>query len=98
MGELAWQAGSGGPVHQGRVGHRDACHGGRNVVVVFPFFPGKGAPETVDTMPSLFRFLLVLCLMGGAAYGAIYALAHWYDPRPREITVSVPPDKFTKQH
>ena len=49
-------------------------------------------------MPSLFRFLLVLCLLGGLVYGSMYALANWYNPKPREITVSVPPDKFTKQH
>ncbi len=54
--------------------------------------------ETVDTMPSLFRFLLVLGMLAGVAYGAMYALANWYDPKPREITVSVPPDKFIKQH
>jgi hypothetical protein len=49
-------------------------------------------------MPSLLRFLLVLCLLAGAVYGGMYALAHWYDPKPREITVSIPPEKFTKQH
>ena len=49
-------------------------------------------------MPSLFRFLLVLCLLAGFGYSALYALAHWYDPKPREITVSVPPDRFAKQH
>jgi hypothetical protein len=25
-------------------------------------------------------------------------LAYWYDPKPREITVSVPADRFAKQH
>jgi hypothetical protein len=55
--------------------------------------------ETVDPrMPSLILFLLVLCMLAGVAYGAIYALAYLYDPRPREITVSIPPDKFMKQH
>ena len=49
-------------------------------------------------MPSLLRFLLALCVLAGASYGAMYALAHWYDPKPREITVSIPPDRFTKQH
>jgi hypothetical protein len=49
-------------------------------------------------MPSLFRFLLVLCVLAGTAYAAMYALATWYIPKPREITVSVPPDKFIKQH
>ena len=42
--------------------------------------------------------VLVLCLLAGLGYGAIYALAHWYDPKPREITVSIPPDKFSRQH
>jgi hypothetical protein len=76
----------------------DACHGGQNVVVVFPFFQRNGCVEPVDTMPSLFRILLVLCMLAGAAYGAMYALANLYNPKPREITVSVPPDKFSKQH
>lgn len=48
-------------------------------------------------MPSLLRFLLVLCVLAGLGYGALYALAYLYDPQPREITVSVPPDKFSKQ-
>lgn len=49
-------------------------------------------------MPTLFRFVLVLCLLAGLGYAAIYALANWYDPKPREITVSIPPDRFSKQH
>jgi hypothetical protein len=49
-------------------------------------------------MPTLFRFLLTLCLLAGIGYAAMYALAHWYNPKPREITVSVPPDRFAKQH
>ena len=49
-------------------------------------------------MPSLLRFLVVLAMLAGLAYGGMFALAHWYDPKPREITVAVPPDKFTKQH
>jgi hypothetical protein len=83
---------------RGQAAQGGACHGGRNVVVVFPFLQGNVAPESVDTMPSLLRFLLVLGLLAGAGYGAIYALAYWYDPKPREITISVPPDRFTKQH
>jgi hypothetical protein len=37
-------------------------------------------------------------MLAGLTYGAMYALAYWYDPKPREITVSVPPDRFAKQH
>jgi hypothetical protein len=47
-------------------------------------------------VPSLFRFLLILGLLGGLAYGAIYSLATWVEPKPREITVTVPPSKFLK--
>jgi hypothetical protein len=48
-------------------------------------------------MPSLFRFLTVVGLLGGLIYGGIFALATLFDPKPREITVSVPPDKFAKE-
>jgi hypothetical protein len=48
-------------------------------------------------MPSLFRFLLVVGVLGGLIYGGMFMLAHWFDPKPREITVSIPPDKFAKQ-
>ncbi len=48
-------------------------------------------------MPSLFRFLAVVAILGGVVYGAIYVLATWVDPKPREITVSIPPDRFVKQ-
>jgi hypothetical protein len=49
-------------------------------------------------MPSLIRFLAVLGMLAGLVYGAMYALAYWYDPKPREITVSIPADRFAKQH
>jgi hypothetical protein len=64
----------------------------------FSTLSGSCCGETVDPMPTLFRFALILCLLGGLGYAAIYALAYLYDPKPREITVSIPPDKFSKQH
>lgn len=48
-------------------------------------------------MPSLFRFLTVVAVIGGLIYGGIFALANLVNPKPREITVSVPPDKFLKR-
>jgi hypothetical protein len=48
-------------------------------------------------MPSLLRFLTMVAVIGGLAYGAIYALANFVDPKPREMTVSVTPDKFLKR-
>ncbi len=48
------------------------------------------------TMPSLFRLLTVIAVLGAAVYGGLYALSHFVQPKPREITVSIPPDKFFK--
>jgi hypothetical protein len=48
-------------------------------------------------MPSLFRFLVVVALIAGVVYGAIYALANFVNPKPREMTVTIPPDKFLKK-
>ena len=49
-------------------------------------------------MPSLFRLLTVLGIIVGIGYGAMYALATLVSPKPREISVTVPPDKFVKRH
>ena len=48
-------------------------------------------------MPSLFRFLTVVAVIGGVIYGAIFALANFVNPRPRDMTVTVQPDKFLKK-
>lgn len=48
-------------------------------------------------MPSLFRFLTVVAVIGGLVYGGIFALANFVNPKPREMTVSVPPDRFLKK-
>jgi len=48
-------------------------------------------------MPSLFRFLTVVAVIAGIIYGAIFALANFVTPKPREITVTIPADKFLKK-
>ncbi len=48
-------------------------------------------------MPSLFRFLVIVGIIGGLVYAGIIALATMGEPQPREITVTVPPDRFYKQ-
>jgi hypothetical protein len=35
-------------------------------------------------------------LLGGLVYGAILSLATFVDPKPREITVTIPQDKLIK--
>ena len=48
-------------------------------------------------MPSLFRFLMVVAVIGGIIYGAIFALANFVNPKPREISFTIPADKFLKK-
>jgi hypothetical protein len=48
-------------------------------------------------MPSLFRFLAVVAVIVVVVYGAIYALANFVKPSSREMTVTIPPDKFIKK-
>jgi hypothetical protein len=48
-------------------------------------------------MPSLFRFLTAVAVIVGIVYGAIFALANFVTPKPREMTVTISPDKFLKK-
>ena len=45
-------------------------------------------------MPSLFRFLVFMGLIGGIGYVAVFSFANFVKYPPREIVVTVPPDKF----
>ncbi len=47
-------------------------------------------------MPSLLRFLSLVILIVGLVYGGMWVLANWFEPKPREITVSIPPDRYSK--
>jgi hypothetical protein len=48
-------------------------------------------------MPSLIRLLTLVGVLGGLTYGGMFLLATWFDLKPREITVTIPPDRFAKQ-
>lgn len=48
-------------------------------------------------MPSLFRFLAIVGIIAAVIYGGVVALASLVQPQPREITVTIPPDKFFRQ-
>lgn len=48
-------------------------------------------------MPSLLRFLTVVAVVGGIAYGVIFALANLVNPKPREMTLTISADKFLKR-
>ncbi|WP_296706277.1 histidine kinase [Rhodoblastus sp.] len=47
-------------------------------------------------MPSLFRFLLVIGLIAGAAFVGMAALVAFVEPQPREMSQPVPPNVLNK--
>jgi hypothetical protein len=50
------------------------------------------------SMPSLIRLLTVIAILCGVVYGGLYSLAHFVQPSPREMSVSISPSKFYKEH
>ncbi len=48
-------------------------------------------------MPTLFRFLFSLLVLAGIVMGSMYALATFVQPKPREITIRIPSDRFSPQ-
>jgi hypothetical protein len=45
-------------------------------------------------MPTLFRFLVVIAVIAGLAFAAMFALATFVNPEPREMTVTIPSNKL----
>lgn len=41
-------------------------------------------------MPTLFRFLLIIAVLAGLAFAAMFALATLVQPVPRDMTVTIP--------
>jgi len=41
-------------------------------------------------MPSLFRFLVIAGTLGAVAFGALYAMATYFEPVPREVSKTLP--------
>jgi hypothetical protein len=68
------------------------------MIVLGPARRHQGEERERLTMPSLLRLLAVIAILVGAVYGGLYALAHFVQPKPREISVTIPPDKFFKDH
>jgi hypothetical protein len=74
------------------------CQSAANMIVLGPARRHQGDERERLTMPSLLRLLAVIAILVGAVYGGLYMLAHFVQPRPREISVTIPPDKFFKDH
>jgi hypothetical protein len=45
-------------------------------------------------MPTLFRFLFVLAVIGGVIYGSMLALVFLVEPRERDVTVRIPSERL----
>jgi hypothetical protein len=66
-------------------------------MVVVGIAPIHQTAPFIVPMPTLFRFLAVVGIIVGVVYAGIVALAILVEPQPREITVTVPQDRFYKQ-
>ena len=66
------------------------------MIVLAPVHQHQSDERERLTMPSLLRFLAVVALICALVYSGLYALAHFVQPKPREISVTIPPDKFFK--
>jgi hypothetical protein len=53
-------------------------------------------PLEFSAMPSLIRLLMVVGLLGGAAYGAMFALANFVQPKQREMSITIPQQRLSK--
>ncbi|GLS30627.1 MAG: histidine kinase [Mesorhizobium sp.] len=47
-------------------------------------------------MPTLFRLLATLGILAGLAYGGMFALVKYVEPKKGEISVRVPVEKLNK--
>jgi hypothetical protein len=47
-------------------------------------------------MPTLLRFLVIIGVLVGIVYGAMFALVTFVEPKTGEMTVRVPLDKLGK--
>lgn len=45
-------------------------------------------------MPTLFRFVTILAVLGALVLGAMLALAYLVEPEPRDMTVTIPPARL----
>jgi hypothetical protein len=47
-------------------------------------------------MPTLFRLLVILGVIVGVIYGAMFALANFVQPNVAELSVRVPPERLAR--
>jgi hypothetical protein len=45
-------------------------------------------------LPTLFRFLFIIAVLAGLIGAAMFALATFVEPEPREITIPIPTSRL----
>lgn len=45
-------------------------------------------------MPTLFRFVVIMAILAGIAYGTMFALVMFVEPKQGEMSVRIPPEKL----
>jgi hypothetical protein len=45
-------------------------------------------------MPSLIRFFAVVAILAGLVFAGLWSLDNRVKPQPREMTVTIPPDRI----
>src|SRR3712207_5348673 len=54
----------------------------------------EGGTRRGFAVPTLFRFLAVIAVLGLLAVAAMYALATFVEPTPRKMSVTIPPNRL----
>jgi hypothetical protein len=73
------------------------CQDGANMLVLaLPYDLSHRAANFRAAMPSLFRFLAAVAIIAGVIYGGMLALTLLVQPQSREISVTIPQDRFSK--
>ncbi|MBM6593452.1 hypothetical protein [Microvirga pudoricolor] len=47
-------------------------------------------------MPTLFRFLVVVAILAGLGFAAVFSLATFVKPEPRDMSVTIPSNRLPK--
>ncbi len=47
-------------------------------------------------MPSLFRFLIIIGILGGIVWGGMQALVTFAEPQQRDMSQTLPASKFNR--
>ncbi len=70
------------------------------VLTEFASHKGAGRKQvraTQDSMPTLFRFVITLCILAALGYGAMLALVILVEPNQAEMSERVPSDRINPQ-